>query len=716
MNKEPIGLYIFRFVLGFGLFAFMCMLYWSSTLIEDQVKEIHTELSELKSDLFNLKSSTHKILEELMRYSPSATDSKRSVQSPITPPLAQSSNRENPNIDMSLTNLLEEDPFYAVTLPKLLPQHFKPHGTFQNATIGKPHNLHPFSSWNQISAWISYCIPAAATNKFGHYEAMAPELAIKIEERLIPGNDVPEFWVHLRDNVFWEPIDPKHFPEMILAPHFLKRHQVTAEDFKFYYDAIMNSFVYDQGAISLRNYIGDIEKIEIVDKLTFIVRWKSQSFKQSNGDVVKKINYIARRWTGNLRPLASFIYKYFSDGTKIVENDDDPETYRTNSVWAQNFSQHWAKNIIPSCGAWIFEGMTDREIRFKRNPNYYNPLAALGQNIVISFRSTPDAIWQDFKNDSLDSYGIQPDQILALNDFLNSKQYSEQADKNSTINRLDYLARSYTYIGWNQTTPFFGSKKVRRAMTMAIDRQRIINQNLNGLGVEITGSFFVRSKAADPAITPWPFDPMQAKKLLEEEGWYDSDGDGVLDKIINGKKVPFEFSLLYYVKNPLTKSIAEYISTALKEIGIVCRLNGVDLADLSAKLDEKSFDAIFLAWSLGTPPPEPRQLWHSEGAKQQGSSNHIGFVNKEADSIIEQLQYEYNEKKRIDLYHQFDRILHEEQPYTFLYTPKATFLYRDYLKNVFIPADRQDLIPGADVTEPESGIFWLNKRRPSDKV
>ena len=156
------------------------------------------------------------------------------------------------------------------------------------------------------------------------------------------------------------------------------------------------------------------------------------------------------------------------------------------------------------------------------------------------------------------------------------------------------------------------------------------------------------------------------------------------------------------------KSLCEYISTALKEVGIDCRLNGVDVADLSSIFEDKNFDALCMSWSLGTPPESPRQLWHSFGAKEKGSSNAIGFANKKIDEIIESLEYEYDLKKRIKLYHEFDAILYEEQPYTFLFAPKAIFLFRDYLKNVFIPVERQDLVPGADVAEPEPSIFWIN--------
>jgi peptide/nickel transport system substrate-binding protein len=247
---------------------------------------------------------------------------------------------------------------------------------------------------------------------------------------------------------------------------------------------------------------------------------------------------------------------------------------------------------------------------------------------------------------------------------------------------------------------------------MAIDRQRIIRELLNGMGEEVTGTFFKNSPSYDPSIVPFPFDLDQAKRNLLEEGWADTKGTGVIEKIIDGKSVPFKFSLTYFVKSPISKKICEFVTTSLKELGIICNLNGVDIADLTAAFDDKSFDALQLAWSLGSPPEDPRQIWSSAGAKEKGSSNMIGFANAQIDAIIDALTYEFNPKKRLELYHQFDRILHEEQPYTFLFTPKSVLLYREYVQNVFIPAKRQDLIPGANVGEPQTSLFWLKQTSP----
>lgn len=685
MTREPWGLYLFRLLISVAILCLLGMLYWSNALLEEQVQQLRHEVERI------------------------GKEGAGSHHAAASSPVLHTKFAPLQHVDPNLPNLLSDDPFYEKTLPTLLPPNFIPHGTRHVATVGRPDNLHPFSNWSNVVDWVSQCTVSVSTMHFGKYETMAPDMALKLEERPIPGTSHTEFWVHLRDGVMWAPLDSSMFPEgLTLAPHFLEEHPVTADDYKFYIDALMNPWVQAPGAVALRTYYGDLEEIRVIDPLTFVVRWKHERVTEPDGQTVEKIKYMAKSLTGGLRPLPSFVYKYFSDGTKIVEEDASSDTYRTNSVWAQNFNQHWAKNIIVSCGPWIFEKMTERQITFRRNPDHYMPLAALVERLEIDLKESPDTIWQDFKAGKIDSHALRPDQLLEWDDFQHSDMYAQQAAvKGNAIQRLDYLSRTYTYIGWNQAKPLFSDKRVRQALTMAIDRKRIIAQTLKGLGLEITGPFFVKSKDYDSSITPWPYDPDQARLMLEEAGWADHLGQGLLDKQMDGKSVPFSFTLTYYVKNPTSLAIGEAVKLTLKDVGIQCNLNGVDIADLSAVFDDKSFDALLLGWVLGTPPEEPRQLWYSAGAKEKGSSNAIGFANAEIDKIIDQLTFEYNPERRLELYHRFDAIIHDEAPYTFLFTPKSVMLYRDYLKNVWIPAERQDLVPGADVAEPIPSIFWI---------
>jgi peptide/nickel transport system substrate-binding protein len=668
------------------------MLYWSSLLQEKDLKTVRHDMKELRTEVASLGQRLSRELHTLQN-------------------AAVVAQKQSSPTSSSYPSLLEEDPYLTTTLPQLLGENFHPHGILKRALIGKPDSLHPFNNFRDVSEMIGMCTPQVANLKTGCYETMAPEMALRFEAR--PCFENPqnhEYWIFLRDDVFWEPLNADHFPETLeLDPHFFKKHPVTAHDFKFFYDAIMNPYMHEGKAASLRTYFSDIEKFTVINDTTFVVRWKAFPTHTAEGEEVHRVKYTSLSLTGALQPLPRFVYQYFADGQKIIEEDDDPDTYRKNSVWAQNFSHHWAKNVIVSCGPYLFDGMSEEGISFKRNPNFYDPYAVLIDGVKFTFKESLDAVWQDFKAGKIDLCTLSSNQLIELNDFLKSEEYQVQQHNHQAIERLNYVDLSYYYIGWSQLKPFFRDENVRKAMTLAIDRRRIIEQNLNMMAVDITGPFFRYSPSYDAEVPSYPYNPEEARRLLEEAGWSDIDGDGIRDKIIEGEKVPFRFKLHYFVKSLSTKVIAEYIMTALREVGIQCELSGLDIADLSRQFEDKNFDAIFMGWRHGTPPEDPRQLWHSAGAKEKGSSNAIGFVNQEIDKLIELLSYEYDKSKRVTFYHQFHKIIHEQAPYTFLYTPKVVLLYREYVHNLFIPREKQDLIPGANIPEPNLQVIWLAK-------
>lgn len=682
MQKGSFLFSIIRLLIYAAAVFLLGMLYWSSLLVEQDLQVIKEKLETLQPGTIS--------------------------NEPI-PMQAKAEPKARPHIKAELPNLLIEDPFYLDVLPnKLLPKDFVPYGIRKLATIGKPDTLDPFSNFYEAATWRRGCNISVAENRFGFFEQYCPGAAIKVEERR-EDNGV-EYWVHLREGMLWQPLEQSWFSSNIrLAPHFLKKHPVTAFDFKLNFDLIMNPFITSINAVQSRELFSEIEEVRVVDELTFVVRWKVHPVVQSNGEEVLLPKYLAKGITLSFSPLPSFVYLYYPDGKKIIEEDTGKDIYRTNSTFAETFTMHWAKNIIPSCGPMRFKGMSDHMIRFERNPDYFNPLRFLVMGTEVEFKAATENAWQEFKQGGLDSYSMQPDQALEFANFLKSPSYLAQEKEGAKIHRLDYIFRAFQYIGWNEARPLFTSSKVRRALTMAIDRGRIIKQIVNGMGIEMSAPLYPFSDGYDSSIKPWPYDPSASRRLLEEEGFADLDGDGIIEKQFEGKILKFEFSLTYFVKNPTAKAICEYVSTALKEVGIRCNLNGVDVADLSKLFDDKDFDAYYMAWVLGDPPEDLSLLWHSSGAKQKGSLNSIGFANAEVDEIVTKLNFEYDREKRIALYHRFAAIFHQEAPYTLIYTPKVAMLYRDHLKNVFLPVDRQDLIPGAVVGEPEPSIFWIRK-------
>ncbi|MCB1180551.1 MAG: permease [Chlamydiia bacterium] len=710
MRQESIGFSVIKLLVGTGILILLGMVYWSSLLIEEDLKQLTAAIRDLRQETEGIRGDTLRLRKSL----------NEQIDS-LKQPAAGTTGKENPEttfslstyryMDPKLPNLLEKDPFYTTTLPQMLGEDFRPHGTRREARLGRPENLHPFNSFSDVVNLLNMTSGSVSQLAFGKYETMSPSFAVKMEARAVPGKPtVFEYWVFLRDDLFWEPLKQEHFPEqVVLDEHFLKRHPVTAYDFKFFYDASMNPNIEQARASSLRAYFSDIEKFKVIDSLTFYVRWKSELvYDVELGQKVPKVRYSAKGMTGSLQPLPRFVFQYFPDGKKIIEDDTDFDTYQVNSVWAQNFNQHWAKNILVSCGPWTFGGMSEEGVFFKRNSNFYNPYAVLVDGFLTTFKESLDGVWQDFKAGKTDMIILSPNQLPEYEAFLKSSVYLQQKKKGMAIQELEFVNKAYYYIGWNQTKLFFKEKIVRKALTLAIDRNRIIAQNLNDMGVPITGPFYKYSPAYDASLEALPFDPDEARRLLDLAGWIDMDGDGIRDKVIEGKRIPFSFTLTYFSKNFTSKVISEYIATALREVGVQCKLNGVDLPDLSRSFEDQSFDAIYLGWSLGTPPEEPRQIWHSQGAKIKGTSNAIAFEHQEADQLIEALEYEYNPEKRKALYHRFHQVIHDEVPYTFLYSPKTKLLYREYVKNLFIPKNRQDLVPGADISEPDFGILYFD--------
>lgn len=661
--------------IGFALILiFLGMIYWSSLLVEEKVLMLEERVDSLELRLNESKSISER--EENEKF-------------------------QRIYIDESLSNLLQEDPFYKETLPTLLGDNQNKKGILREPLVGRPDNLHPFNNFRDISRLYSLAVPTLGEMHIGKFDKFAPSLALKIEERLSNDKKSIEYWVHLRDRIYWEPLKKEQFAELDLSSHFLKKHPVTAHDFKFSYDAVMNPFVSEARAASLRSYYSDIEEVKVLDDKTFVIRWKGC------GEPCRP-QFNAFALTCELRPLPSFTYKYFADGTKIIE-DESSDAYRESSIWAQIFTNHFAKNTIVSCGAWIFNGMNDEGIKFTRNPQYFNPYHALSREIHFVFEASGDTAFQDFKAGKLDFCPLSPTQTTQFENFLTSSLYESQSKNGKKIESLDYVESGYTYIAWNQKSPFFSSNETRLALTYAIDRSRLITQNLAERAVLCSGPFHCFSPSTDPRVEAWPYAPEKAKEILEREGWRDLDGDGILEKEINGEKQIFRFSLIYYGKSPIAKSISEFVASELKKVGIDCRPCGLEVADLSIAFDDKSFEALYLGWALGSPPEDPKQLWHSSLASEKGSSNAIGFASIDADRIIEDLRYEYNPEKRLSLYHAFHRLIHESAPYTFLYFPKSKLLYRENVQNLFIPRSRPDLIPGAQTYEPDFRIVWVQE-------
>lgn len=655
------------------------LLFWSFNLMESDLKDIKRQLNAIKRMRFTASSGM-----------------QTGKQDPY----------ESNFADSSYKNLLKPDPYYETILPKMLPENFEPIGNFKQGTIGKPEHLHPFVQWADFSDWLGWCSLSLAKRHVGYTQRFAPSAAWKVEERPIEGGQGTEFWVHLRKDIFWQPLDESFASEGIeLSESFYQKVPVTAHDFKLYFDAVMNPYVSHGNVVALRNYIGDIEEFKVLDDTTFVVRWK-QELDPDTGRFLHK--YSAKNITLGLQPLASHIYKYYADGKKIIPNDEAKNSYRMSTVWAQVFSQHWASQLIPSCGPWKFDGITDESIRFVRNPDHFNFYDALTRERTVYFRITQDSIWNDFKAQGIDLLALNSDRLDDYNKFLESKEYQEQKIEGKGVLTLDYLQNAYRYIGWNQEQVIFQQPEVRKALNLAINKEWILANLLKGHGELFAGPFHPLSPSYDKSIQLHNYDLFDARQTLLRSGWKEDPESSILYKQIGDAREYLQFNLLYFVKDDLAKRLCQFIADTFKEINVQCNLVGAEIADLSSKIQDREFDALYLGWGLGTPPEDPRQLWHSMYADQKGSSNHIAYSNKDADKIMDKLVYEDDESERVNLYHRFHQIIYDDNPYAFLFIPKLKVAYRSIIKNFFIPAEDDELFPGSDTAQPDINLIWFD--------
>ncbi len=225
---------------------------------------------------------------------------------------------------------------------------------------------------------------------------------------------------------------------------------------------------------------------------------------------------------------------------------------------------------------------------------------------------------------------------------------------------------AYQAIGVNVKDKVLTDAKVRQALCYLTNVDQIIEKVLYGKGIRTIGSILPMKKDAyNSGITPYPYDVEKAKALLAEAGWNDSDGDGVLDKVIDGQKTKFEISYSYNSGNPLRETVGLLIQNSFKQAGIKLEIKALDWALYLDELKKHNCQLFYQGWVKEPRPDDEKQIFHTSSAN--GGSNYMNFGNAKTDALLEQIRSEMDITKRNELYKQWQQIEHDEVPYIFLY-------------------------------------------------
>lgn len=296
-------------------------------------------------------------------------------------------------------------------------------------------------------------------------------------------------------------------------------------------------------------------------------------------------------------------------------------------------------------------------VELERNPRYWGPVTPPFERLVWKVITNETARLTAFKNGEIDLYGARPVEYERLK---NDPRLAERA------RRFEYLAPTagYSFIAWNperdgKPTPF-GDKRVRQAMTLLTDRERIIREIYLGYAEPAVSPFNPRSPQHDPALVPETANLDAALQLLAEAGWTRRD-DGLL---VNRAGELFRFKLTFFQDNDDTRRLVLLLKDLYARAGILLEPDPAEWSVMLERLNQKRFDAITLGWTSGV-EVDLYQIFHSSQAGP-GGDNFVSFRHAEFDRLIEAARSEVDEAKRMVLWRQAERILVEEQPYTFL--------------------------------------------------
>lgn len=444
---------------------------------------------------------------------------------------------------------------------------------------------------------------------------------------------------------------------------------LTGEDVIFTMKTIKNPFT---DAQATRNYFADLKSVELVDGNKYKVRFNMSKpyFRAvfSIGDMSITPRHILDKdgmndkftWEDIESAQRSFDAKKFPEMQKYADFLNSEEVSRE-------------KKYVIGSGPYILDKWTTgQSIALSRSNNYWNKSEIPNYPDKLIFKTIKDqnAAVVAAKNKETDYM-----EVIQPIDFVENVKNPEQFNLRKAL----VTEPAYNYIAWNNQHPIFSDKKVRWAMAYAIDRKSIIDKIVYGMGTPIQSHIFIKSRFHNSDLPEIPYDMNKAKQMLLEAGWKDTDGDGIIDKVIEGKKTDFRFTFTNNT-NPKRKKVILILIEQLKQLGIEANIQEYEWSVFLEKIKKHQFDACFAGWQLTVTPDDPYQIWHSSQATGEGS-NHFSYINPESDKLLEENRMEFDDNKRMEILKKWQKIIYDDQPVTFLWSEPSRYLYSDRYRN-----------------------------------
>jgi len=444
---------------------------------------------------------------------------------------------------------------------------------------------------------------------------------------------------------------------------------LTGKDVIFTIKMIKNLFVNSE---AIRNNYENIKSVELIDGNSLEVKFIMKAPRSQDLYTLGLLKIIPKHIFDSDNISDEISWENLETDEINLKNDVIIKIKRLAKLMNSNEASQSLKHIIGS-GPYILDNwQIGATITLNRNDNYWKNIEkpTILKNIIFSTVPKSSSIVTEIKNNNLDFAEItQPydfeKNLISPEDYKMKKIYVDLP--------------LYSYIGWNNDNILFSDKKIRWAMGYAINRTLIINEQFFDEATKVQSCVFFKSKFYNNSLNIIDYNLDKAKKILKEQGWEDTDGDGIIEKKINGKKVNFVFSFLCN-NNPKRIDVLKKIIESLDVLGIKSSIKILEWNKFIENLSNHTFEAFAGAVIVNDIQPDPYISWHS--SQIATGNNYISYRNTESDELLEKNRIEFEEHKRKIILDRWQQIVYEDQPITFLWSEKGKYIYNEKFTNV----------------------------------
>lgn len=424
--------------------------------------------------------------------------------------------------------------------------------------------------------------------------------------------------------------------------YFSDGEALDSSDIVFSFNFIMNEKI---KAPAQRSLLGKIDKVLSNGPHQVVFHFKEAYFE-------------ALALAGNLSILPEHFYQEYQTKTEV-------------------FNQ--SKGLLIGSGPYKLENPKtwtpeNGNVELLRNSRYWGDVQASYDRILWRVIQNASARLTTYRNGDIDTYSARPIEYEKL------KKDPQITRKSHKFEYMSPVA-GYAYLGWNQEkkgeATFFADKRVRQAMTYLTDRKRIIKDIHLGFAETAISPFSPRSKQHKPSLTAREHNIEKGKALLKEAGFEDRDNNGVLE---NSDGVPFEFKLTYSQGSEDTQRMVLLLKDLYAKAGIKLIPSPQEWPVMLELLDKKDFEAITLGWSSGI-ETDIYQMFHSSQTKTNGN-NFVNYKSAELDQLIDEARKTVDTDIRMPIWQKAEAIMHNDQPYTFLFRRKTLAFIDNRISNL----------------------------------